>query len=67
MTNIIPGYIGPIKYYTLNPGPWQGDTNAFQSMDSGILIADWKRHNDTYTAFNAANTAYEVLRAEYNT
>lgn len=53
MTNIIPGSIGPIKYYTKNAGPWKGDTNAYQSMDSGILFADWKRHNDTFTSYDA--------------
>jgi hypothetical protein len=47
----LPGSIGKIGFYRKEIGPFKGDADAYNIMDSGILFADWDRWNVAYKAF----------------
>lgn len=46
--NIIPGSIGPVKYYPIHDGPFKGLVDSYQSEDSGTLIHQWSKWEDLY-------------------
>ena len=67
ISNIVPGSIGPIGYYTNSTGPWQGSTNAKQTYDSGILMEEWNRFRALYADYETRKNTYDTAKTDYNT
>ena len=66
-----------MAFYVPGDGPFKGmsgttTTNGlagagYVTINSGIILDDWKRQNDTVTAYYSEKASYDMIKDIYNT
>jgi hypothetical protein len=77
-SQLLPGDIGPMVFYNPGDGPFKGNDGTkttttglagagYTTINSGLVLDDWKRWNTIVTTYNTNKAAYDSLKDIYNT